>query len=375
MAGSIRDATEWQQRVNSDVSQLFERLDTIGTTQLDMIERSTFAANRFMESLGEIGAIHEKLVEASGSIQSATGDVSSLAAELRGQVEVFSRSNEQIREQLAAQVDTMSNQVQVLTSFWDDFRDQLQGLSDNLERSVTEFSGLAADKLGEVFHRVDSEMATIVQHLSGTLAEIREVTDELPPSVEQLKKSVEQAAGPMEDAGTQFAQLAASLTELRELGPAVGAAANELSENRQAIRALNEAVSRLRTRPQSSAQPQPESTPGETDPGADRPTNGESRFDIATGSEPPSSGRPGSASTPPEITITPPEVALPPDIGGSPQGHRRLPDPAGGPDDGDLPPVDPTGLHEDATEPSKSPDPGPQPQKQKPWWRTWREGR
>ncbi|WP_423928161.1 hypothetical protein [Candidatus Palauibacter sp.] len=85
----------------------------------------------------------------------------------------------ELRTALATQLDETGGQVDRLIGFWNDLKGNLDALATALEGSLTEFTSVTQEKLQEVFARFDTEMATVVNHLSGTLAELREATEDL----------------------------------------------------------------------------------------------------------------------------------------------------------------------------------------------------
>ena len=181
----------------------------------------------------------------------------------------------------------------------------------------------------------------------------------------------------METAGSQFEELTKLLAEFREFGPSVGAAVEELSENRLAIQALSAAINARRARPQ--ADPVPHSRPdGElpasrTDP--DEPINGEPARDAGavTGTPGVETATPGT----PEQRFPPPVAPGSSLIGLGSLSSRDEPPVlrVDGPEVRSEPPTEATAPPEDRSADSRKEDSDPDQQYRKPWWRTWREDR
>ena len=66
-----------------------------------------------------------------------------------------------------------------------DSREHLLALTSELGEKILEFRGLAAEKIGEVFHAFDSEMGKVVDHLGGPSP-----NSETPPKSSQVSRFV-----------------------------------------------------------------------------------------------------------------------------------------------------------------------------------------
>ena len=88
----------------------------------------------------------------------------------------------------------------------DGLRTDLRALTSGLGDKILEFRSLAAEKIAEVFHSFDSEMGRIVEHLGGTLAELRETTEEFPGIATRLVDVTTR----LEEAGGATARIAHS---------------------------------------------------------------------------------------------------------------------------------------------------------------------
>lgn len=272
LARTLQETSEWHQQVHSGLEQLVDRLQHATSAQAAVLEQSTAACNLFSSSVGQIGAMHEQLQATSAHLQETTEfvlqrlagvseavehassalqtSVDAIAAQsqaLDGRIEVldseldtYREANEQIRAHLATQIDALDEQVRGLTGFWLQYRDDLRSVSEDLRGGVAEFGTLTAEKLGEVFARFDAEMATVVEHLSGTLLEVREVTDNLPGGIEQLRRALTDSAGTFTSASEQIDRLAVAVQSLHSLPDAVNAL-SPLSEsvNQAAFHVMN----------------------------------------------------------------------------------------------------------------------------------------
>lgn len=253
LADSLQSTSEWQTRVHGELGALVEQIQRSATMQSQVLERSTAACDLFTSSLGQLGEMHQQIQQTSQQMAAGTSAVLSrleaisanverVAAELDAcvrsvgeqtsalatriesldaQQETYQKANESIRIQLAKQLDALSAQVEGLTGFWLRYKDDLSAVGEQLRGSVAEFGTFTAEKLGEVFARFDSEMARVVEHLSGTLAEVREVTDDLPGGVERLRDALQGSVGAVAAAGATISEFSRNLRTLEDLPGAV----------------------------------------------------------------------------------------------------------------------------------------------------------
>jgi methyl-accepting chemotaxis protein len=306
LAEALERTAEWQDRVHADLDDLLARVREATEGQREVIERSTEMSTLFQEGVTRLSAAHVQLAgsadrveEASGRIseelEAATGRVTDLLESTSGtltrdlerasatiagmadaltssiervdlqaralesrieqldaQQDTYREANEQIRTYLAAHVDRLDEQVGTLTQFWGDFRSDLASVGDQLQASVAEFSVFTADKLKEIFARFDSEMATVVQHLSGTLAEIREVNEDLPGNIERLRTTLTSAVTSLTDAGKSIDRLvgplqkvedlSVAIRELRPLGETIRTAGSQVESTDSSIVRLGEQI-------------------------------------------------------------------------------------------------------------------------------------
>lgn len=253
LANTLQATSEWQARVHGELEHLLERIQQASTAQAQVLERSSAACELFAGSLGQLGEMHQRMEKTSQQLEAGTRGVMSqmqgiaanvervaaeldacvnavsaqadaLGARIQGldaQQDTYRQANEAIRTQLAKQLDALNEQVDGLTTFWLRYKDDLSQVGEQLRGSMAEFGTFTAEKLGEVFSRFDAEMATVVEHLSGTLAEIREVTEDLPGGVERLRESLSTSAGAITAVGTSVQELSRELRTLQELPAAV----------------------------------------------------------------------------------------------------------------------------------------------------------
>lgn len=236
LAEALRKTAEWQQSVHRELEGLLQRIGEATEGQRTVIERSTGVATLFQDSLDGLGKSHELIAGSARALtenfEKIVGDVGAMAEqltdaverldiqaaglveridELDAQHELYRTANEEIRVHLADHIDSLGEQVRSLTGFWLDFRSDLTQIGAELRESVAEFDTFMADKFKEIFARFDSEMAKVVEHLGGTLTEVREVTEDLPVGLERLRTTLTEAVHPIAQAGRAIADLGADL--------------------------------------------------------------------------------------------------------------------------------------------------------------------
>ena len=262
LARTLQETSDWHQQVHTGLDQLVNRLQDATAAQAAVLEQSTAACELFSSSVGQLGQMHGQLqsttarleetsehilqrlsqvsaaVEGAGTtLQSCVEAIVAQSQALDGRIEVldaeldtYRDANEQIRTHLATQIDALDEQVRGLTGFWLQYKDDLRSVSEDLRGGVAEFGTLTAEKLGEVFARFDAEMAQVVEHLSGTLHEIKEVTGDLPAGVAQLRKALVESAGSFTSATEEVGRLSEAVLSLNGL-PAAVSALSPLSES------------------------------------------------------------------------------------------------------------------------------------------------
>lgn len=245
LAGVIQEATDWQRRVTDDVGSLFEQVTDLSQTNTRLLENSSQAAERFLASVDRLGESQERLAETSENLEEVARQTARLSQELEGQSQVFVDANEEIRQELAKQLDQVEEQVGTLADFWKEVHGDLERLSTSLSENLTEFTDLTEERLGQVFNRFDSEMGTVVEHLGGTLAELREVTEELGPTIQRVERALEETVEPISESRQEVSALAQSIQSLDGLPEHLGTASREMESARQALRDLSERIESL----------------------------------------------------------------------------------------------------------------------------------
>lgn len=245
LAGVIQDATEWQRRVTNDVGSLFEQVSELSETNTQLLQNSSQAAEKFLSSIDQLSESQERLAETTANLREIVSETARLSQELQNQSEVFVEANEEIRTELAEQLDSVEEQVTTLSEFWSEVHEDLEDLGSGLSRNLTEFTEMTEEKLGEVFHRFDSEMSTVVEHLSGTLAELREVTEELGPTIAQVESALGETIQPIADSREEAAELARSIRSLEGLPEHLDSASEEMRTAREALVELRDRIESL----------------------------------------------------------------------------------------------------------------------------------
>lgn len=206
---SLRDASDHQVNAARRLESFFDQLTAVSDLQMKLIERTTEAATVFDRGLA-------RLTEATEAIETAGRSARETMKAARDATQVAQGLGEESRRQL----DSLEKVSQAAARSWEaqsalleelaaDFGRLARDLGDN----VAEFRTLAAQKIGEVFHVFDSEMAKVVDHLGGTLAELRDVTEELPRTVGGLQEAAHDLA---EDGRAQRTILAEGLRAFEE---------------------------------------------------------------------------------------------------------------------------------------------------------------
>lgn len=231
LAGSMAKAAEWQEVVHEELGQLVGRLTEASGRQAELVETTNSAAAAFADSVGALGNANQEIRESLSALEQTSTGVRSLADGMREQAEilegrisalgreneVYREANENIREQLAQQVELLEEKLTDLDQFWDELGEGLDDAAHRLQAGATEFSSLTTQKLNEIFARFDSEMATVVEHLAGTLAEIREVTDDLPRNVSAFGEELGNHAERLAEGGDRLERTVARLEILEEV--------------------------------------------------------------------------------------------------------------------------------------------------------------
>lgn len=245
LGSAIQEATEWQRRVSQDVGSLFEQVSELSRANAELLENSSEAAEKFLASLDGLADSQTRIAETAESLEGVAGQTATLSKQLQGQNEVFLDANDTIRKQLAEQLDLVEDQVSSLSGFWKEVHGDLDNLATRLSESLSEFTSVTDEKLGQVFHRFDSEMGKVVEHLSGTLLELREVTEDLAPTIERVEQALEETLEPLEASKDDLGALTHSIRSLEELPERLMSASREMETARDALAELSGHVESL----------------------------------------------------------------------------------------------------------------------------------
>ena len=190
LTAAVQGATEWQQRVNEDVGSVFERIVAVSDTTGLLVERGSEAADRFLGSLDGLRENHAHITETATQLREIATQAATTSSQLGDGVDAFAEANMELRTALASQLDETKSQVDRLVGFWEGHGGKLDDLAVALEGSLTEFSNLSQEKLQQIFAQFDKEMATVVDHLAGTLGELREATEDIVPGVTRVEEAI-----------------------------------------------------------------------------------------------------------------------------------------------------------------------------------------
>ena len=227
LASAVQGAAEWQERVNVDVRAVFERVVTVSEVTATLVESGGEAAARFLESLDGLQESHTHISEATGHLREIADHTAATSSRLGKEVDAFTEANVELRTALATQLDETGGQVDRLIGFWNDLKGNLDALATALEGSLTEFTSVTQEKLQEVFARFDTEMATVVNHLSGTLAELREATEDLVPGVTRIEEAISETLAPVRASEEKLSALTDSILALEPLPASLNAASGQ----------------------------------------------------------------------------------------------------------------------------------------------------
>ena len=187
---ALRAATDHQTSAARELEGFFARLVEVSEVQMKLLSRTTEVATVFDRGLAALAAATEAS-EAAGKSASDTmatareamDSARDLGEESRQQLEVQKEVSEAARRAWDAQA-----------SLLEETQANFGRLATDLGDKIMEFQTASAQKISEVFHVFDSEMAKVADHLGGTLAELRDVTEELPGTVGRLRETTQDLA-------------------------------------------------------------------------------------------------------------------------------------------------------------------------------------
>ncbi len=187
---SIRETSDHWANATKELEKIFDRLVEVSNAQIKLLARTTEVATVFENGLAALTATTKAVESAGESVHKtmmATHDTVDIARSLSEE----NRKALEVQEKLS---DAAKRSLDAQTSLLEDVKTTFGRLSTDLSDKVTEFQTASAQKIREIFHDFDSEMAKVVNHLGGTLAELREVTEELPNIVGKLHGTIHDLA-------------------------------------------------------------------------------------------------------------------------------------------------------------------------------------
>jgi ABC-type transporter Mla subunit MlaD len=206
-AEALTDAADHQKQVSTDMEVFFGRLTEVGLAQTEMLEKTAEVSGTFGEGLESLESAQEAIRQVSTGVSEMMSSAAVLFEEARTQADSYREAAGSIHELLAGQLETTEQHVKGVFEFWESFDDKLEGMSAKMNDSLSELVGFSADKIREIFEAFDSEMATIVEHLGGTLAELRVTTEDLPSASQKIATSVAEIPTALTSASQGFRDL------------------------------------------------------------------------------------------------------------------------------------------------------------------------
>ena len=189
-AEALTVAADHQNQVSTDMETFFARLTEVGRAQTEMLERTNEVSGTFEDGLESLKYAQEAIRQVSTQVGEMMSSAAVLFEETRTQADSYREAAGSIHELLAGQLETTEAHVKGVFELWESFDDKLEGMSAKMSDSLSELVGFSAGKIREIFETFDTEMATVVEHLGGTLAELRVTTDDLPAASRQIATSV-----------------------------------------------------------------------------------------------------------------------------------------------------------------------------------------
>ena len=190
----------------------------MSATQLQVLDRGASVAATFERGLSAMTESQEAIETASAAARQIMDDAKALVEETREQLAAQAKAADVLRQSWDAEKDTLNN-----------LKGHFLALTSELGDKILEFRGLAAERIGEVFHSFDSEMGKVTEHLGGTLADLRETTEDFPGIALRL---VDATSSLEETSKTQHESLAQGLERLET---ATGNIAEHLQRGREEL--------------------------------------------------------------------------------------------------------------------------------------------
>ena len=211
---ALKSARAHQSSTVGELEAFFALLEEVSNTQLKVLDRGASVAATFERGLSAMTKSQEAVERAGSAARQIMEEAEALVGESRQQMAAQKEAAKALLESWDAERDTLS-----------DLKKHFLALTSELGDKIIEFRGLAAEKIAEVFHSFDSEMGKVTEHLGGTLAELRETTEEFPGVAIRLvdaTSSLEEASKAQHESLTQgferFERVTAKIAERLDLG-------------------------------------------------------------------------------------------------------------------------------------------------------------
>ena len=166
---ALKSARAHQSSTVAEMEAFFTLLGEVSSTQLQVLERGSSVAATFDQGLSAMTKSQEAIERAGSAAREIMEEARVLVEESRQQMVSQKEAAAALQESWDAERATLN-----------DLKEHFLALTSELGDKILEFRGLAAEKIAEVFHSFDSEMGKVTEHLGGTLAELRETTEEFP---------------------------------------------------------------------------------------------------------------------------------------------------------------------------------------------------
>lgn len=211
---ALKSARSHQSSTVAELEAFFALLGEVSNTQLQVLKRGSNVAAAFEQGLSAMTKSQEAIERAGSAAREIMEEAKHLVDESRQQMVSQKEAAAALRESWDAERDTLN-----------DLKEHFLALTSELGDKILEFRGLAAEKIAEVFHTFDSEMGKVTEHLGGTLAELRETTEEFPGVALRLvdvASSLEEASKSQHESLTagfeRFEQVTGKIAERLDLG-------------------------------------------------------------------------------------------------------------------------------------------------------------
>ena len=230
----LKSARAHQSSTVAELEAFFTLLQEVSNTQLQVLDRGASVAATFERGLSAMTESQEAIERASVAARRIMEQAEALVEETGQQLAAQKEAADVLRQSWAAERDTLDN-----------LKEHFLALTSELGDKIIEFRGLAAERIGEVFHSFDSEMGKVTEHLGGTLADLRETTEEFPGIALRLvdvTSSLEETSKAQHESLTQgfdrFENVTAKIADQLNLGR------EELSQANERLPALVQEINR-----------------------------------------------------------------------------------------------------------------------------------